>query len=102
MCKTRSNSQTFLISIFILFAIILCVYPLCTTAQTAKERTFSYDEKKYYGPKSLPRVWNQRTYDDGTIVLRIVRRNITIKEPICLIEKFFLRIIHLNGTVDEK
>src|SRR6266542_3768414 len=41
-------------------------------------------------------------YDDGTVVLRIIRRNVASWDQICLIEKFFLRIIHLDGTVDEK
>ncbi len=62
MWKIHSNSQSPLINVFVLFAIILCIYPLYTTTQTAKERTFSYDEKVDYGPKSSPRVWAQRTY----------------------------------------
>src|SRR5688572_29353432 len=72
MWKISSNSQTHLISVFILFAIILCVCPLCITAQTTKGRTFSYDEKIDYGPDVLPRIWGQRAYDDGIIVLRII------------------------------
>ncbi|CAG8641567.1 15468_t:CDS:2 [Funneliformis mosseae] len=96
----RRNLSTNLFSL--LFAIILCVFPLYTTAQNAKVRIFAHEETIDYGPKSLPRIWKQNTYDDGTAVVRIIRRNPAIQGPVCLIEKLFLRIIHLDGTVDEK
>ncbi|CAG8679520.1 8676_t:CDS:2, partial [Funneliformis caledonium] len=96
----RTNLSTNLFSL--LFAIILCVFPLYTTAQNAKVRIFAHEETIDYGPKSLPRIWKQNTYDDGTAVVRIIRRNPAIQGPVCLIEKLFLRIIHLDGTVDEK
>jgi len=43
-------------------------------------------------------------YDDGTVVLRIVRENVAtvFEDRVCYLEKFSLRIIHLNGIVDEK
>src|SRR5262245_16117490 len=103
MWKIRSNSQNPLIRIFVIVEIVL-MYTLYTTSQTEKVRTLSYDEKVDYGPKSLPRVWAYDAYDDGTVVLRVIRRNVTIQDQdsVCLIEKLFLRIIHLDGTIDEK
>ena len=47
----------------LIFAIILCIYPLFTTAEI---RTFSHDEEKDYGSTALPRViWKSKVYDDG-------------------------------------
>ncbi|CAI2186782.1 17543_t:CDS:2, partial [Funneliformis geosporum] len=94
-----TNLLTNLLSL--LFAIILCVFPLYTTAQNTNVRIFAHEETIDYGKDSLPRVWRQRVYDDGTTVVRIVRRNPAI-QGVCLIEKLFLRIIHLDGTVEEK
>ncbi len=136
------------------FAIILFVYPLYTTAQTKKEGIFFYEEKIDYGSNVKLNGTIPQVYDDGTIVLRVIRTNVakiltrrgpctggnTIRitkkgknysrtcirrdpeiDPIgdpnpsnstdppivtiksyCSLEKFSLRIIHPNGTVDEK
>jgi hypothetical protein len=47
---------------------------------------------------------NLKVYDDGTAVARIVRKNnaTSIGARTCLYEMLFFRIIHPNGTVDEK
>src|SRR6266498_2763950 len=85
----------------LLFTIILCIYPLCATAQA---RIFSYNEKIGYESETKPIIWNQQVYDDGTVVLRIIRENVTriLKDRVCYLEKFSLRIIQLDGKVDEK
>src|ERR1043166_672360 len=87
--------------ILLVYAIILCIHPLYTEAEI---RTFSYYEEKDYGPTALPRVWNLKTYDDGTAVARIIRKNMNTSTATedCFYEMLSLRIIHLNGTVDEK
>ncbi|RGB24226.1 hypothetical protein C1646_676525 [Rhizophagus diaphanus] len=48
---------------------------------------------------SRPRVLNTNYYDDGTIVVRIVRVNYTTPSQICVEENFTIRIIDPNGTV---
>src|ERR1043166_1187374 len=85
----------------ILLTILLCIYSLYVTAEI---RTFSHDEEKDYGPTALPHVWKSRTYDDGTVVARIVRQNMNTSTATegCFDEILSLRIIHPNGTVDEK
>src|SRR5438045_2889546 len=81
----------------LIFAIIICIYPLYTTAEI---RTFSHEEEKIdYGS---PHVWDTKIYDDNTIVARIVRVNTTTEITTCFYEMFSLRIIHPDGTVDEK
>src|ERR1044072_4006104 len=84
-----------------ILAIILCIISLCVTAEI---RTFSHNEGKDYGQTALPRVWESEAYDDGTIVARIVRQNMSASTAIktCFNEMLSLRIIHPNGTVDEK
>ena len=57
-----------------ILAIILCIYSLYVSAEI---RTFSHDEEKDYGSTALPRVWKSKVYDDGTVVVRIVRQNMT-------------------------
>src|ERR1044072_4304930 len=84
-----------------ILAIILCIISLCIAAEI---RTFSHNEEKDYGQTALPRVWKSEAYDDGTIVARIVRQNMSASTAIktCFNEMLSLRIIHPNGTVDEK
>jgi hypothetical protein len=85
----------------LILAIILLICPLYAIAEM---RTFSHEEKDY-GPTAIPRVWYTRIYDDNTVVVRIVRVNAELSpETIrtCFYETFSLRIIHPNGTVDEK
>src|SRR6266498_5306257 len=58
------------------FAIILFVYPLYTTAQTKKEGIFFYEEKIDYGSNVKLNGTIPQVYDDGTIVLRVIRTNV--------------------------
>jgi hypothetical protein len=90
MWKIRSISRNLSFTVFTLIIIVLCIYPLHTIAQI---RTISYSEETNYGD-AMPRVWDSKTYDDGTVVVRIVRD--------CSYEMFSLRIIHNDGTIDKK
>src|SRR5688572_18963626 len=82
----------------LIFAIIL----LCPLYATAEIRTFTHvEEKDIYLPKSA-RMQRTKVYYDGTVVARIVRTKEATAEKVCFFEIFSLRIIHPNGTVDEK
>ncbi|PKK70377.1 hypothetical protein RhiirC2_849977 [Rhizophagus irregularis] len=83
MWKMRSISR----NLFTLIIIILCIYPLNTKAQIRK---ISYTEVIDYGGVP-PHVWDARTYDDGTVVVRIIGN--------CSYEMFSLRIINTDGTI---
>jgi hypothetical protein len=88
----------FLKKFLLIFAIIL----LCPLYATAEIRTFTHvEEKDVYLPKS-PRMQRIKVYEDGTAVARIVRTKEVTAEKVCFFEIFSLRIIHPNGTVDEK
>ncbi|CAG8490790.1 11715_t:CDS:2, partial [Dentiscutata heterogama] len=73
---------------------------------------FTYVETVKYEGNTLPHVWNSIVYDDGTIVLRIVREdpgsnklipNATISNTtMCLQNLLSLRILFSNGTVIEQ
>ncbi|RGB32297.1 hypothetical protein C1646_707122 [Rhizophagus diaphanus] len=84
----------------LIFAIILCSYTLYTTADI---RVLSHNEQIDYG-QALPRIWDSQSYDDGTMVVRIVRKNTTtsINNYLCFYEMLSLRIISPDGTVVEK
>ncbi|GES76898.1 hypothetical protein GLOIN_2v1639405 [Rhizophagus clarus] len=86
--------------ILLILAIILCSYTSYTTAQI---RVLSHNEEVDYNGV-LPRIWDSKTYDDGTMVVRIIRKNATssINKYLCFYELFSLRIINLDGTVVEK
>ncbi|CAG8779628.1 16663_t:CDS:2, partial [Rhizophagus irregularis] len=66
-------------------------------------REFSHKEEIDHG-KVLPRIWVSKAYDDGIMVIRIIRKNATtsINNYLCFYEMFSLRIINLDGTVVEK
>ncbi|CAG8708201.1 19983_t:CDS:2, partial [Rhizophagus irregularis] len=87
MWKMRSISRNLFIKVFTLIIIILCIYPLNTKAQIRK---ISYTEVIDYGGVP-PHVWDARTYDDGTVVVRIIGN--------CSYEMFSLRIINTDGTI---
>ncbi|CAB4421575.1 unnamed protein product [Rhizophagus irregularis] len=89
-------------TIFLLiFAIILCSYTLYTTADIS---VLSHNEQIDYEPTALPRIWNSKSYDDGTMVVRIIRKNAatSINRYLCFYEMLSLRIINTDGTVVEK
>jgi hypothetical protein len=85
----------------IIFAIILCSYTSYTTAQ---KRVLSHNEQVDYGAGVIPRIWDSKALDDGTMIIRVVRKNATtsINRYLCFYEMFSLRIINLDGTVVEK
>ncbi|GBC24435.1 uncharacterized protein OCT59_009094 [Rhizophagus irregularis] len=95
--RILNSAKTNFLSIFV---IILCSYTLYTTAVI---REFSHKEEIDHG-KVLPRIWDSKAYDDGTMVIRIVRKNptTTIDNYLCFYEVFSLRIIDFDGTVVEK
>ncbi|PKK72882.1 hypothetical protein RhiirC2_848078 [Rhizophagus irregularis] len=84
----------------LIFVIILCSYTFYTTAVI---REFSHKEEIDFG-QVLPRIWDSKAYDDGTMVIRIIRKNATtsINNYLCFYEVLSLRIINLDGTVVEK
>src|SRR5688572_3333176 len=59
-------------------------------------------EEKYYGSIAPPHVLKTRIYDDGTVVARIVGKNMMTTTAVCFYEMLSLRIIHPDGLVDEK
>ncbi|CAG8630233.1 3250_t:CDS:2 [Rhizophagus irregularis] len=75
----------------------------CYESLFAVIREFSHKEEIDHG-KVLPRIWDSKAYDDGTMVIRIVRKNptTTIDNYLCFYEVFSLRIIDFDGTVVEK
>src|SRR5436309_2782853 len=86
----------------LIFAIVLCIYPLYTVAGI---RTFTHvEENNEYDQTIKPRMQQLKVYDDGTAVARIVRLNKGMSAPpkTCFYDTFSLRIIHLDGIVDEK
>ncbi|CAG8813042.1 3246_t:CDS:2, partial [Racocetra persica] len=54
-------------------------------------------------PNQPPRVIDIKSYDDGTAVVQIIRRNTsaTPSAGVCVESLLSLRIIHLNGSVTE-
>ncbi|CAG8812629.1 12166_t:CDS:2, partial [Racocetra persica] len=80
----------------------------------SKISNFSYVETIKYGKNILPQVWNSIVYDDGTIVLRIVRNDPnsnqlilnttsnTISSIACFQKLLSLRVLYSNGTVIER
>ncbi|CAI2173846.1 13664_t:CDS:2 [Funneliformis geosporum] len=88
----------------IIFAII-SLYALYTTAQLL-QKFYHNETKNYEGTLNTSRAWEKKMYDNGTVVLRIIRikdiPRIDETIGICTDEKFSLRIIYRNGTVVEK
>src|ERR1051325_1766191 len=76
MQTVRVNSTKKYLLIFFIFAIVLFIYPLYTTAEI---RIFTHVEENdsYLLPAETPRMVTLRVYDDGTAVARIVRKNST-------------------------
>jgi hypothetical protein len=98
MQTIRGNSAKKLF--LIIFAIILCSYTSYTTTQ---KRVLSHNEQVDYG-QVLPRIWDSKALDDGTMIIRVVRKNATssINNYLCFYEMLSLRIINLDGIVVEK
>ncbi|PKY25102.1 hypothetical protein RhiirB3_510110 [Rhizophagus irregularis] len=75
---------------FLLLIILLTILPV--------KSSIIFEEPQPETP-STPRVLNTDFYDDGTIVVRIIRVNDTTPLKICLEENLSIRIIYPNGTI---
>lgn len=95
------KSHFFITVIFVIILSLCYLFPLHTNT-TKETKMFSHVEKKDYGPTAIPRVLKTRIYDDGTVVARIVRKNMKTATGVCFHEILSLRIIHPDGFVDEK
>ncbi|CAG8806305.1 26373_t:CDS:2, partial [Racocetra persica] len=62
---------------------------------------FTYQESK--SSSVIPRIWKPYVYKDGTLLVRIIRRDAanSINNKVCLQQILSLRIIYPNGTVTE-
>src|SRR5688572_15440913 len=78
--------------IFLIFEIILCAYPLYTTAII---RNLTYEENNY------GYMWDTKIHDDNTVIVRIVGKKPT-EVKTCFDEMLSLRIFHPNGTIEKK
>ncbi|PKY39135.1 hypothetical protein RhiirA4_439851 [Rhizophagus irregularis] len=74
---------------FLLLIILLTILPV--------KSSIIFEEPQPETP-STPRVLNTDFYDDGTIVVRIIRVNDTTPLKICL-EELLIRVIYPNGTI---
>jgi hypothetical protein len=75
---------------FLLLIILLTILPV--------KSSIIFEEPQPETP-STPRVLNTDFYDDGTIVVRIIRVNDTTPLKICLEEHLLIRVIYPNGTI---
>ncbi|EXX76736.1 uncharacterized protein OCT59_021786 [Rhizophagus irregularis] len=75
---------------FLLLIILLTILPV--------KSSIIYEEPQPETP-STPRVLNTDFYDDGTIVVQIIRVNDTTPLKICLEENLSIRVIYPNGTI---
>ncbi|CAG8683488.1 16657_t:CDS:2, partial [Funneliformis caledonium] len=80
---------------------IVCLVAVLFIISVEPFTTFVHEESTSY--PSLPRVWRNAVYDDGTTVFHIIRRDTSIKlhDKVCLIQKLMLRILYPNGTLTE-
>ena len=67
----------------LIFVIILCIYPLYTTAEI---KTFTHVEEKEEFLPELPRMQRIKIYDDGTAVVRMVITKTRALPKICFVE----------------
>ncbi|CAG8700704.1 8295_t:CDS:2, partial [Cetraspora pellucida] len=86
-----------------LFIISFCLFMTSTKSQDTRLTTFNYTENttNTIFPQNAPKIVKIRTYDDGTILVHLIRYGVQQAncfghslEPILRI-----RVIHLNGTV---
>ncbi|GBC03266.1 hypothetical protein RclHR1_05040007 [Rhizophagus clarus] len=78
-----------------LYFIFLLLIILSTTLPVKSSITFEEPQPE---TPSTPRVLNTAFYDDGTIVVRIVRVNYTTPSSICVEERLSIRTVYPNGT----
>ncbi|CAG8603618.1 7660_t:CDS:2 [Gigaspora margarita] len=90
--KIRSG----IVPLIILITLLLAIVP-----KVSSYSNFTYQEKK--SSSVIPRIWRTYVYDDGTILVRIVRRDAANSggTRVCLQQVLSLRLIYPNGTVSE-
>ncbi|CAG8587837.1 1008_t:CDS:2, partial [Acaulospora colombiana] len=65
-------------------------------------KNFTYIEtSKTNFPDVAPEITDIKTYDDGTVLIRVVRQDPSVKDRFCVEQMLSLRVIHLNGAVAE-
>ncbi|CAG8498785.1 13727_t:CDS:2, partial [Cetraspora pellucida] len=93
--KSRSGFNR-IISLVLLLSLLLAIVPLVSCYHN-----FTHQETK--SSSVIPRIWKPYVYHDGTILVRIIRRDAanSIVNRVCLQQVLSLRIIYPNGTVTE-
>ncbi|RIB27780.1 hypothetical protein C2G38_2159767 [Gigaspora rosea] len=85
--------------------LFICLVITSTKSQQSQYKYFNYTESTLGAP---PLVADIKTYDDGTLLVHIIRNDSTQSTVDCLNiqgmsleQKLYMRIIHLNGSVKE-
>ncbi|RIB25463.1 hypothetical protein C2G38_474871 [Gigaspora rosea] len=76
---------------------------ICLLIKSTKSQFFNYTESETTTafPNVQPQIVDIQTYDDGTTLVHIIRRDRTILSSYCLEQILRIRVIQLNGTVNE-
>ncbi|KAF0532031.1 hypothetical protein F8M41_011540 [Gigaspora margarita] len=88
---------------FLLFCLLIAL----TKSQQIQYKYFNYTEIKLGGQNTPPLVTDIKTYDDGTILVHIIRNESKQTDEcskirgMSLEQKLRIRLIFLNGTVKE-
>ncbi|KAF0504103.1 hypothetical protein F8M41_019639 [Gigaspora margarita] len=90
---------------FIAQYLFICLVITSTKSQQSQYKYFNYTESTSGAP---PLVADIKTYDDGTLLVHIIRNDSTQSAIDCLNiqgmsleQQLYMRIIHLNGSVKE-
>ncbi|CAG8503401.1 9688_t:CDS:2 [Acaulospora colombiana] len=99
---------------FIIPCLILTCFCLFVVPAESAPQNFTYTENPSHTEfsNSIPRINKLATYEDGTVLVHLIRRNpdntcaqrfsaLLNESGACLEQSLFLRIIDLNGTVTE-
>ncbi|RIB22337.1 hypothetical protein C2G38_1005919 [Gigaspora rosea] len=86
-----------------LVALYLLLIFLCLLIISTKSQTFNYTESTSDTefPHAQPQIVDIKTYDDGTTLVHIIRHDPTKSQAYCLEQILRIRVIQLNGTVNE-
>ncbi|CAG8439354.1 1378_t:CDS:2 [Dentiscutata heterogama] len=76
---------------------------LCLLIISTKSQTFNYTESTSgtLFPNTQPQIVDIEAYDDGTTLVHIIRHDPTKSQGYCLEQILRIRVIQLNGTVNE-
>ncbi|KAF0501470.1 hypothetical protein F8M41_020001 [Gigaspora margarita] len=87
--------------------LFFCLFITLTKSQQVQYKYFNYTENKLEDQDSSPLIADIKTYDDGTILVHIIR-NVSNQTDECskiqgmsLEQRLRIRLIFLNGTVKE-